>query len=167
MSFGYGLSVTGLQLARAYCSIAADGLLPPVTFQRRSHAVHGERVMSVKTARLVRSMLELVVQEGTGTRARVAGYRVAGKTGTVHKNINGRYSSDRYIALFAGMVPASRPRLVAVVMVDEPRRNKRFGGEAAAPLFGAIMVDAVRLMNIPPDILPATPTQLAAARPEL
>jgi len=166
MAFGYGLSVTGLQLARAYCSIAADGILLPVTFQRRSTPARGEQVMSAKTARLVRSMLELVVQEGTGTQARVAGYRVAGKTGTVHKNINGRYSSDRYLALFAGMVPAGRPRLVAVVVVDEPRRSKHFGGEAAAPLFGAIMADAVRLMNIPPDILPVTPTQFAAARPE-
>ncbi|MGH8624017.1 MAG: peptidoglycan D,D-transpeptidase FtsI family protein [Gammaproteobacteria bacterium] len=166
MAFGYGLSVTGLQLARAYCSIATDGLLRPLTFQRRSTPVRGERVMSAKTARLLRSMLELVVQEGTGTQARVAGYRVAGKTGTVHKNINGRYLSDRYLALFAGMVPASRPRLVAVVVVDEPRRSKHFGGEAAAPLFGAIMADAVRLMNIPPDALLATPTRLAAARPE-
>jgi len=166
MAFGYGLSVTGLQLARAYCSIAADGLLPPVTFQRRAPPVNGERVMSARTARLVRSMLELVVQEGTGTQARVAGYRVAGKTGTVHKNIDGRYSRDRYLALFAGMVPASRPRLVAVVVVDEPRQAKRFGGEAAAPLFAAIMADAVRLMNIPPDVLPPTSTRLAAVRPE-
>lgn len=170
VAFGYGLSVTNLQLAHAYCAIAADGLLRPVTFERRTEIPKGKRVMSSMTARRVRHMLEFVVLEGTGTRAAVPGYRVAGKTGTVHKISNGRYSRDRYIGLFAGMVPASQPRLVAVIVVDEPRRSKHFGGETAAPLFAAIMADALRLMNIAPDALPGgsgvVSVRLAALRTE-
>ena len=111
VAFGYGISVTALQLARAYTALANDGVVMPLTLLRRDHAVHGLRVMSAVTARHIRDMLELAVSEaGTGTEAPVQHYRVAGKTGTVHKLVAGDYAEDRYIASFAGMAPASRPR---------------------------------------------------------
>ena len=152
VSFGYGISVTALQLARAYAALANDGVIVPVTMLRRERLPQGERVMSRETARHIRDMLELAVGDsGTGTEARVSHYRVAGKTGTVHKLIAGDYADDRYIASFAGMAPASQPRLVMVVTVDEPSERAHFGGQAAAPVFGRVMSDALRLLNITPD----------------
>ena len=116
MSFGYGLSVTPLQLARAYSAIAADGVLYPVSFLRRDESVDGERIMSQDTAKKVRHMMERVVSpEGTANKASIANYRVAGKTGTMHKFISGGYAEDRYLSVFAGMAPASNPELVLVV----------------------------------------------------
>ena len=152
MAFGYSISVTALQLARAYGAFAADGEIYPVTFIKRDQAVTGERVMSVKTARQVRAMMEKVVsEEGTARAAHVPSYRVAGKTGTVHKFIAGGYAENRYLSVFAGLAPASDPRLVMVVMVDEPRGKKYFGGQIAGPVFGEVMSDAMRLLDIPPD----------------
>ena len=152
MSFGYSISVTALQLARAYGAFAADGEMYPVTFLKREIAVTGERVMSAKTARQVRNMMEKVVSlEGTARDAHVPSYRVAGKTGTVHKFIAGGYAEDRYLSVFAGLAPASDPRLVMVVMVDEPRGKKYFGGQVAGPVFGTVMGDAMRLLDITPD----------------
>jgi cell division protein FtsI (penicillin-binding protein 3) len=121
VSFGYGISVTALQLARAYGALANDGLMLPVTLLRRDSLVRARRVMSPRTARQIREMLELAVSRtGTGRAAQVLHYRVAGKTGTVHKLVAGNYADDRYVASFAGMAPASNPRLVMVVTVDEP-----------------------------------------------
>jgi cell division protein FtsI (penicillin-binding protein 3) len=101
-------------------------------------------------------MLELAVSEaGTGAKATVPGYRVAGKTGTVHKTAHGHYSPDRYRSLFAGMVPASRPRLVCVVVIDEPHRGGYYGGAIAAPVFSQIMEATLRILNIPPDAIPS------------
>ncbi|HEX5637458.1 MAG TPA: penicillin-binding protein 2 [Gammaproteobacteria bacterium] len=152
MAFGYSISVTALQLARAYSAFATDGEIYPVTLLKRETAVTGERVMSAKTARQVRSMMEKVVSlEGTARDAHVPSYRVAGKTGTVHKFIAGGYAEDRYLSVFAGVAPASDPRLVMVVMVDEPRGKKYFGGQVAGPVFGAVMGDAMRLLDITPD----------------
>ena len=152
MAFGYSISVTALQLARAYGAFAADGEIYPVTFIKRDQAVSGERVMSAKTARQVRAMMEKVVsEEGTARAAHVPNYRVAGKTGTVHKFIAGGYAENRYLSVFAGLAPASDPRLVMVVMVDEPRGKKYFGGQIAGPVFGEVMSDAMRLLDIPPD----------------
>ena len=153
LAFGYGLSVTNLQLARAYAVLASGGLLLPISLKRTGTAATGKRVLSEKTARQVRAMLELVVAQGTGKRAQIPGYRVAGKTGTVHKTVGGRYSNEHYMAMFAGMVPASHPRLVAVVVVDEPHPDRHFGGQVAAPIFARVMAEALRLMNIPPDDL--------------
>ncbi len=156
VAFGYGISVTALQLARAYTALANDGVVMPLTLLRRDHAVHGLRVMSAVTARHIRDMLELAVSEaGTGTEAQVQHYRVAGKTGTVHKLVAGDYAEDRYIASFAGMAPASRPRLVMVVTMDEPSEGAHFGGQVAAPVFSGVMSGALRLLNVPPD----TPTE--------
>ncbi len=152
LSFGYGLSVTSLQLARAYACLAADGLLRPVSLLRLDEAPAGERVVSVGTARAIRAMLETVVSsEGTAPLAAVPGYRVGGKTGTAKKSVSGGYAKDRYLSIFAGMVPASRPRLAMVVVIDEPDAGKYYGGEVAAPVFSKVMAGALRLLNVPPD----------------
>ena len=124
----------------------------PLSLQKLDTAPTGTRVISKKTARLIRSMLEGVVSPGgTGTAARVPYYRVAGKTGTVHKFINGAYSEDHYLALFAGYAPASHPRLAMVVTVDDPTRQGYYGGLVAAPVFSRVMGGALRLLNVMPD----------------
>jgi cell division protein FtsI (penicillin-binding protein 3) len=157
LSFGYGVSVTALQLARAYTVFANDGLLNPVTLVRKaSHPPQllpePERVMSKQTARSVRSMLELVVGKGgTGVKASVKGYRVAGKTGTVKMSGQGGYLDDHYNAVFAGMAPASHPRLVMVVVINDPSGDAYYGGEVAAPVFSKVMGGALRILDIPPD----------------
>ncbi|MCB1738788.1 MAG: penicillin-binding protein 2 [Gammaproteobacteria bacterium] len=152
VSYGYGLSVTALQLARAYAAIANGGVLPSVSLVHGEKPVVGPRVMSARTARDIRRMLELVVEdEGTGRRARVAGYRVGGKTGTVHKVTAGGYSEDRYQSYFAGMAPMSYPRIVMIVVIDEPRGDAHFGGEIAAPVFAATVATALRVMGVAPD----------------
>jgi len=154
LSFGYGLSVTPLQLARAYSAIAADGILRPVGFlaENELNASDEVRVMSVDTAKKIRKMMQGVVSEsGTGELAQVSNYSVAGKTGTVHKFIAGGYAEDRYLSIFAGMVPATNPELVMVVMIDEPGRGEHYGGTVAAPVFSAVMSGAMRLLDVPPD----------------
>lgn len=162
MSFGYGISVTPLQLARAYTAFANDGVIVPVTLKRQTAAVKGKRVLSSATARQIRRMLELAVSdEGTGTAARVLHYRVAGKTGTVHKLLAGSYAEDSYIASFAGFAPASNPRLVMVVTVDDPTSGGYFGGQIAAPVFSKVMAGALRLLDITPDA-PRNPAHWAA-----
>lgn len=154
IAFGYGLSVSALQLAQAYSVLANDGELKPVSFQKGGIDVPAHSVVSAKTAQQVRQMMRAVVSdEGTAPAARVAGYTVAGKTGTVHKNSKrGGYEEKSYVSLFAGMVPASNPRLVAVVMVNEPQGDY-FGGKVAAPVFSQVMGGALRLMNVMPDDL--------------
>ncbi len=162
VSFGYGISVTALQLARAYGALANDGLMLPVTLLRRDSPVRARRVMSPRTARQIREMLERAVSRtGTGRAAQVLHYRVAGKTGTVHKLVSGNYAEDRYVASFAGMAPASNPQLIMVVTVDEPGEQRHFGGQTAAPVFSRVMAGALRLLNIPPD-LPAQPVRWTA-----
>lgn len=154
MAFGYGVAVTPLQLARAYASLANGGLVYPVSFLQIKEPPDGVRVMSEKTARQVRDMMEKVVtREGTGWRAQIPNYRVAGKTGTVHKFIAGGYAEDQYQSIFAGMAPASDPRLVLVVMLDEPSNGEYFGGQVAGPVFSKVMAGALRLLDIPPDNL--------------
>jgi cell division protein FtsI (penicillin-binding protein 3) len=144
--------VSLLQLARAYTAFANDGVLMPLTVLKRRDAVIGQRIMSAKTAREMRGMLELVTQDGgTAPLARVMGYRVAGKTGTAHKLVNGKYSPTKYIASFVGMAPASNPRLIVAVMVDEPKGWEYYGGLVAGPVFSKVMGGALRLMAVPPD----------------
>ncbi len=165
LSFGYGISITPLQLARAYTAIANDGVLVPVSLLHGDGGVQGERVMAKATALQVRRMLEMSVSGGgTGTAAQVNHYSVAGKTGTVHKLINGSYAQDNYVSLFAGVAPASRPRLVMVVAVDDPKRGGYFGGQIAAPIFSKVMAGAMRLLNISPDApQPQQPTIVKAS----
>ena len=154
LSYGYGVSVTPLQLARAYTALASDGKLMPVTMIKRTGVVRGEQVIASDIALQVRSMLESVAgSEGTAKLARLAQYRVAGKTGTVHKlDENGRYAPKRYLSLFVGFAPVSDPRFVMAVVVDEPRGKKYYGGLVAAPVFAGVMKGALRLRNVAPDI---------------
>ena len=152
MAYGHGLSVSLLQLARAYTAFANDGVMPSLTALRREGAATGTRVMSPATAKQVLDMLELATQNGgTAPMARVAGYRVAGKTGTAHKLVDGSYANDRYISSFVGLAPASDPRLVVAVMIDEPNGKEYYGGLVAAPVFSRIMAGALRFMALPPD----------------
>lgn len=164
LAFGYGMAVTPLQLARAYAVLANDGVLLPTTFLKQIDRVKGERVLKSTTVKQLRNMLEAVVTaEGTGFKARIAGYRVAGKTGTSKKiSADGGYAEDRYISVFAGMAPASDPRLVMVVMINEPRAKVYYGGEVAAPVFGKVMAGALRLMGIAPDKVDEQSVHLAA-----
>ncbi len=159
LAFGYGLSVTALQLAQAYSVLAADGVLHPAHFVP-GQEVRPRRVMRAATARSVRAMLRGVISdEGTARRAAVPGYSVAGKTGTVHKAVAGGYAEDRYVAIFAGMAPADDPRLVAVVVIDEPQGDY-YGGKVAAPVFSRVMQAALRVLNVAPD----APAGLQAGR---
>jgi cell division protein FtsI (penicillin-binding protein 3) len=165
LSFGYGLSVTSAQLAQAYAVIANGGLLPRLTFERGSSSRGWVRVMSADTARQLRRMLELVVGPGgTGSRARVPGYRVGGKTGTVRKSVAGGYSEDRYLALFAGMAPLSLPRVVVVVWVDEPAGEAYYGGQVAAPIFSEIVSGSLRVLGVAPDDLGLVKHRVALTR---
>ncbi|MCI0654841.1 MAG: penicillin-binding protein 2 [Methylococcaceae bacterium] len=153
LSFGYGLSGSAVQLARAYSALANEGEMPQVRLVKQDHpAAEPVRVMSTETARTVREMLELVVsREGTALRASVPGYRISGKTGTVKKAGAGGYSSHRYLAVFAGLAPASSPRIVMVVIVDEPEAGDYYGGLVAAPVFSSVMDSVLRLLGIQPD----------------
>ena len=152
MAFGHGISVSLLQLVHGYTIFANDGVMPPLTVIKRREAALGQRIVSERTARDVRHMLELVTQDGgTAPLARVVGYRVAGKTGTAHKVVNGGYAANRYIASFVGMAPASNPRLIIGVMVDEPTDGVYYGGQIAGPVFSRVMAGALRLMAVPPD----------------
>jgi cell division protein FtsI (penicillin-binding protein 3) len=158
MSHGYGLSVTPLQLARAYATIGAGGIRRPVSFERVSGPVPGERVMDAKVAHELIGLMEQVVEKGgTATRASLIGYRVSGKTGTAFKSIAGGYSTDRYMAVFAGLVPATHPKLATVVVIDEPSPDLHRGGEVAAPVFASVMSGTLRLMDIAPDDLQNVP----------
>ncbi|MGI9258111.1 MAG: peptidoglycan D,D-transpeptidase FtsI family protein, partial [Gammaproteobacteria bacterium] len=163
LGYGYGLSVTALQLAQSYSIIAADGIRRPITMIAQDGEVSGERVISADTARALRTMLESVVSpDGTGQRAAVANFRVAGKTGTAKKFIVGGYAEDRYLAVFAGLAPVSDPRLVAVVVIDEPRGEDYYGGLVAAPVFSRILSGALRLLAVPPDALEEPPLTVIA-----
>ena len=159
ISYGYGLSVTPLQLARAYAILGAGGVRRPVTLRRVEGPVPGERVVDERVARELLRMMESVVSEqgGTGYRAALVGYRVAGKTGTAWTADAGGYSSDRYKASFGGVVPASHPRLAAIVVIDEPGGKLVYGGDVAAPVFANVMAGALRLLGVPPDGLDRVP----------
>ena len=162
LSFGYGVSVSALQLANAYAVLANDGVRLPVSLLKLDEKPEGVRVISDQTAVDVRHMLETVVQDGgTAPQAAVPGYRVAGKTGTVKKLGRNGYSDDRYLAVFAGMAPASDPRLVMVVMVNEPRGTEYYGGQVAGPVFARVMGEALRLLNVEPDGLQQPQLHLA------
>jgi cell division protein FtsI (penicillin-binding protein 3) len=152
MAYGHGISVSLLQLARAYTIFATDGLLEPVTLLRRDGPALATRVISPATARAVRRMLEMVVHPGgTAPHAQIAGYRVAGKTGTAHKLDGRTYAANRYVASFVGFAPASHPRLVIAVMIDEPSAGQYYGGTVAAPVFSRVMAGALRMLGVSPD----------------
>lgn len=152
--YGYGLSSSLLQLTHAYSAFAANGTLMPATIYKLDRPVVGQQVMAAENARAVVRMMEAVVQKGgTGEKAMIEGYRVAGKTGTAYKFINNAYRNDRYLTSFIGVAPASQPRLVVAVQIDEPKIDDS-GGRAAAPVFSKVMAEALRLLDLPPDNLP-------------
>ncbi|NOT16251.1 MAG: penicillin-binding protein 2 [Methylotenera sp.] len=152
MSYGHGISVTLLQLARAYTVFANEGELKPVSLLKLVEAPIGTQVFTPQTAQEVKDMLELVVLPGgTALRAKVLGYRVAGKTGTTHKLGPHGYEKDKYVGSFIGMAPASNPRLIMAVMIDDPSSGEYYGGTVAAPVFSAVMADALRMLSVPQD----------------
>ena len=164
-SYGYGLTVNALQLVRAYCALANDGLMPTMSIVKRDSPIPPQRTVSADTARLVRRLLEGVTQDGgTAIRAAIPGYRVAGKTGTVKKNENGRYLEGSHQSVFIGMMPAEHPRLVGLVMIDEPSNGDYYGGLVSGPVFSRVLGGAARLMQIRPDEMPpARPATTLAA----
>jgi cell division protein FtsI (penicillin-binding protein 3) len=158
MSYGYGLSVTPLQLAQAYAVLGTGGIRRPVSLRRVDTPPEGERVLEPAVVKeLVRMMESVVSEAGTARRAAVMGYRVSGKTGTAWKAANGGYNATKYMAVFGGLVPASDPRLAAVVVIDEPSAGRFYGGDVAAPVFAEVMSGALRLLAIPPDDLQRVP----------
>lgn len=152
-SYGYGWSTNALHEVRAYSALANDGLMPHLRLIKDAQPVPPQRAISARTARVVRRMLETVVAPGgSATRAAIQGYQVAGKTGTARKlSDNGTYDATRHQALFVGMVPAENPRLVGLVVIDEPSDGRYYGGLAAAPVFASVMQGAARLLQISPD----------------
>ena len=155
LSFGYGVSVTLLHLAYAYTALANSGWRPALSLVKGVEITEKTQLFTPEIARAVRQVLERVVSEGTGKRARIDGFRVAGKTGTTHKSKHGKYASDRYLSLFVGFAPVSDPRLVAAVMLDEPGGQEYFGGAVAAPVFSQVMQYALRRLNVPRDDIEA------------
>ena len=152
MSYGHGISVSLLQLAHAYMVFASDGEIRPLSLFRREGQAEATRVMSAVTAQQVRKMLELaVLPGGTAPKAQVAGYRVGGKTGTAHKLDGASYAANKYVGSFVGLAPASSPRLIVAVMIDEPTTGGYYGGVVAAPAFSNVMAGALRLLGVKQD----------------
>lgn len=162
IAYGYGVSVSLLQLARAYTAFARDGDVVPVSLMKLDAPPAGVQVMKPETARAMRRMLELAASdEGTAPQARIAGYRVAGKTGTARKLKDGQYV-NAYVASFAGFAPVSDPRIVVAVMIDEPGGGRFYGGDVAAPVFAQIAAGSLRTLQVPPDGPAAPPPRVIA-----
>lgn len=160
-SFGYGMSLTAAQLAQAYNVFANDGLFRPLSILHQQEGVESTQVVAQKYVRQVREMLKTVPEKGgTGTKAQITDYPVAGKTGTVHKLGKSGYAENRYMSLFAGMAPADDPEIVAVVMINEPGTQAYSGGKVAAPVFSQVAESALRLLRVPPQL--STEQQLLA-----
>jgi cell division protein FtsI (penicillin-binding protein 3) len=167
MSYGHGIAVSLLQLARAYTLFSAEGELKPISLLKLESPPPGKRVISRDTALAVSRMLEMVAQPGgTAPQAQVSGYRVAGKTGTAHKLEGNGYAKNRYLSTFVGYAPASNPRFVIAVMLDEPSAGKYFGGVVAAPVFSRLMDGTLRMLNVPHDA-PADKVMSLTAAPGL
>lgn len=164
LAYGYGLSVTAVQLAHAFAVLANDGRNIPLSLLRQDRVpVDGVQVMDAQISKSVMGMLQAVVEEpgGGGSRARVPGYHVGGKSGTAKKLASGGgYTESSYRSLFAGVAPIENPRVAVVVVIDEPSKGGYYGGLVAAPVFGRVTAGALRMLNVPPDNLP-TETQTA------
>lgn len=164
LAYGYGLSVTAVQLAHAFAVLANDGRNIPLSLLRQDRVpADGVQVMDAQISKSVMGMLQAVVEEpgGGGSRARVPGYHVGGKSGTAKKLASGGgYTESSYRSLFAGVAPIENPRVAVVVVIDEPSKGGYYGGLVAAPVFGRVTAGALRMLNVPPDNLP-TETQTA------
>jgi cell division protein FtsI (penicillin-binding protein 3) len=152
LSYGYGMSVNALQLAQAYMVIANGGVRYPLSLMKLNEKPVGERVLSEQVTSDVRTMLGEVVSRGSGKRAQPGFYSAGGKTGTVHLVGAQGYEDSQYKAIFAGMAPIDNPRIVTVVAVDAPQSGEYYGGEVAAPVFSRVMSDALRLLNVKPEL---------------
>jgi cell division protein FtsI (penicillin-binding protein 3) len=152
LAYGYGLSLSTLQLAQAYMVLANGGYKVPVSIFKQDGRPQGEQVIPRKVAKDVIKMMEAVVEKGSGKAAKIPGYRVAGKTGTVHKVGSNGYEYDKYISLFAGVAPATNPRLAMVIMVNDAKGREYYGGEVSAPVFSRVMEGAMTILNISPDL---------------
>ena len=162
MSYGYGISASLFQVARAYTMFARDGEVVPATLMKADHQVVGTRVISVETARAMRKMLQMAAGPGgTGPKAQTMGYSVGGKSGTAHKQEGKGYASKKYRGFFVGLAPIEAPRIIVAVMIDEPNNGKHFGGDVAAPVFSQTVQQTLRLMGVQPDmaVKPQTVTQ--------
>jgi cell division protein FtsI (penicillin-binding protein 3) len=153
MSYGYGLSTSLFQLARAYTVFARDGELVPVTLMKTTTPAAGVRVLQPETAQAVRQMLHMATQNGgTAPKAQTMGYSVGGKTGTAHKQEGKGYADRKYRGFFVGVAPAETPRIVVAVMIDEPSGGRYFGGDVAAPVFSATVQQTLRMLGVQPDM---------------
>lgn len=167
MSFGHGIAVSLIQLAHAYTVFVNDGELIPLSLTKLDAPPAGKRVVSKQTARAIRHMLEMVVQPGgTAPHAQIMGYRVGGKTGTAHKVENGGYAHNKYISSFIGFAPASDPKLIIAIMIDEPTTGSYYGGQIAAPVFAKVMAGSLRMLDVPFDA-PLKPVELPAPGTEV
>ncbi len=152
LAYGYGLAISPLQLAQAYLTLATGGVRVPVSIVKQENVRSGTRVFDAEiTEDVVRMMEGVTDDDGTAPKARVVGYRVAGKTGTARKVGAAGYDDERHVALFAGIAPVSDPRLVIVVVVNEPKGDARGGGSVAAPVFGRVAARSMRLLGVRPD----------------
>ncbi|WP_137937732.1 penicillin-binding protein 2 [Chitinivorax sp. B] len=152
MSYGHGISVSLIQMARSYMIFANNGEIKPISFLKQVAPPPGKQVISPENAEAVKKMLEMVTQPGgTATRAQVVGYRVGGKTGTANKLEGGGYSKSKYVASFVGIAPISNPRLIVAVMIDEPGGGTYYGGTVAAPVFARVTTGALRALGVPND----------------
>jgi cell division protein FtsI (penicillin-binding protein 3) len=164
MSYGHGISVSLLQLARAYTIFTNDGQLLPLSLTRLDAQPIGKPLVTPASVREVNRMMEMAaLPGGTAPRAQVPGYRVAGKTGTAHKPEDGGYAEKKYVSSFVGFGPVSNPRFIVAVMLDEPAGAKYYGGDVSAPVFSSVMGAALRMMSVPPDA-PNTLNVLAPSR---
>jgi cell division protein FtsI (penicillin-binding protein 3) len=153
MSYGYGISASLFQVARAYTMFARDGEVVPATLMKAEAQVHGTRVISVETARAMRKMLQMAAGPGgTGPKAQTMGYSVGGKSGTAHKQEGKGYASKKYRGFFVGLAPIEAPRIIVAVMIDEPSNGKHYGGDVAAPVFSQTVQQTLRLMGVQPDM---------------
>ena len=153
MSYGYGLSASLFQIARAYTVFARDGEVIPVSLTHQDSPVGGVRVFDPEVARQVRGFLQMAAGEGgTGPKAQTVGYSVGGKSGTAHKQEGKGYAGNKYRSWFVGLAPISQPRIVVGVMLDEPSNGRYYGGDVAAPVFSQVVQQTLRLMNVPPDL---------------
>jgi cell division protein FtsI (penicillin-binding protein 3) len=159
MAYGHGISVSLLQVARAYTVFTNNGRLLPLALTRQEAQPIGKQLITPESAREVVAMMEMVTQAGgTAPRAQVPGYRVAGKTGTAYKPEAGGYAENKFVSSFVGFGPVSDPRLIVAVMLDEPAAGKHLGGDVGAPVFASVMGAALRMMAVAPD----APTTLNA-----
>jgi cell division protein FtsI (penicillin-binding protein 3) len=153
MSYGYGLSASLFQLARAYSVFARDGELVPVTLLKATERVPGVQMMDARHAHAVLNMLHMVTGPGgTAPKAQTMGYSVGGKTGTAHKQEGKGYADKKYRGFFVGIAPVDNPRIVVAVMIDEPSAGKYFGGDVAAPVFSETVQQTLRMMGVQPDM---------------